>query len=102
MTETMLIPAAGSLDSITVFWENFSPNRGQVTLVCWGSAWTAYFGGMGEDTTIQQFFAQAGAEYLAGKLMSAQWQTHTKRHEAYLTRLIGAVKTHLEVNHART
>jgi hypothetical protein len=95
MTETVLIPPTGSLDSITVFWQNFGIGKGQITLVCWGSAWTAYFGGMGDDT-IQQFFTQAGSYYLAGKLMSAQWQTHTKTHEKYIVRLCDAVKAHMK------
>lgn len=94
MTETLFIPAAGSLDSITVFWQNLGPQQGQVTIICWGCAWTAYFGGMPEET-IQQFFAKAGTDYMINKLGCTQWLKQTKHHEKYLTRLCIAVKSAL-------
>lgn len=38
------------LDTITVFWRNWEPGKGEVTIYCYGSAWTAYFGAMAGNT----------------------------------------------------
>lgn len=83
------------MDSITVFWQDFEPNKGQVTILCWGSAWTCYFGGMGRKS-IEEFFASASTSYLVIKLGFTQWAKSSKRHDAYLGRIIDAVKAKLK------
>jgi hypothetical protein len=83
-----------TLDEVIVYWHNVGVGKGYVTLVCWGSAWTAYFGAMGEDT-IQEFFSKANRGYLINKLGFTQWLKTSKRHEAYLGRVIDAVKSSL-------
>lgn len=92
--EVLTIAPAGALDSITVYWHNFSPGRGQVTLTCWGAAWTAYFGGM-SGNTIQEFFAGADVGYLVNKLGFTQWLKSSKKHEDYLGRIVRAVQEEL-------
>lgn len=94
--KVMLIPAAKSLDAVTVFWQDFGPNKGQVTILCWGSAWTCYFGGMGEDATIEQFFAKASTSYLVNKLGITKWLKQSKLHDRYLGTLIEAIKAELK------
>lgn len=94
-SETWVIPEDSGLDSITVFWQNFEKGRGRVTIECYGSAWTAYWGGMG-DRTIQQFFAECGSDYLFGKLGFTQFLNVTKGHETYLKRLIKAVQNEIK------
>lgn len=44
-----------SLDDISIFLEDFSLGAGQITIYCWGKAWTSFWGGMG-DMTISDFF----------------------------------------------
>jgi hypothetical protein len=87
----MAIPAEGSLDAITVFWQDFGPSRGAVTIICWGSAWTCYFGGM-SGNSIKEFFAGANTSYLVKKLGITRWLKSSKAHEQYLGRIIDAVK----------
>lgn len=57
------------LDNLTVFIENFGVDRGQITIVCFGEAWSNYWGAMGEDD-IEQFFIRASEDYLVKKLSS--------------------------------
>ena len=85
------IPEQDGLDSIRVYWHNVAPGKGYVTIVCWGCAWNSYFGGMG-DGTIQDFFRRADTNYLVDKLGITQWLKQTKRHGAYLAKIINAVK----------
>lgn len=85
------IQAQAGLDPITIFWQDWAPGRGAVTITCYGSAWTCYFGAM-SDRTIRQFFAEADSDYLVKKLKDAQWQKQTRGHAYYLTRVVDAVK----------
>lgn len=55
------------LDSINVFLEDLGPRRGKITIDCYGKAWSAYWGGMG-DRTISQFFCSCDEHYLAKNL----------------------------------
>jgi hypothetical protein len=81
------IPA---LDPVRVHLEDLKPDAGRITVDCYGSAWTAYFGSMSGDT-IAQFVSRADTDYLVTKLFS-EFSKRTKREEAYLTRLVNAVK----------
>lgn len=92
--ESTQIPAQGSLDAVTVFWQDFGLNKGAVTIVCWGCAWMCYFGGMGANS-IKEFFAKASTSYLVDKLGITQWLKSSKRHDQYLGRLIDAIKVNL-------
>ncbi len=38
------ITGAPALDTIHVFWLDVAPGAGYVTIICYGQAWTAYFG----------------------------------------------------------
>ena len=80
-----------NLDPIKVYWEDFGERRGQVTITCWGEAWTAYWGAMPE-LTIREFFLKADVDYIANRLQGAQFQKHTAGHMTYLKRIVRAVK----------
>lgn len=82
------------LDPIHVFWQNLEPGQGYCTILCYGYAWTVYFGAM-NGKTIQEFFAEASTEYLIGKMGNTQQLKGTKRDNDYLERIIGAVKKYL-------
>ncbi len=84
----------GDLDPIHVFWQNLEPGRGYCTLLCYGSAWTVYFGGM-SGKTIQEFFRNADTHYLVGKMGNTPQLKATKRDNAYLYKIIEAVKAYL-------
>lgn len=84
---------APGLDPIHVFWMNIKPCEGYVTVICYGSAWTAYFGAMSSGT-IQEFFARVDVDYMVTK-MQAPTLKDGKKHEAYLGRIVKAVQDHL-------
>lgn len=64
---TMKITDVPALDPITVFLEDIEPRRGRITIRCYDKAWTAYWGGMG-DNTVSEFFCSCDEHYLAGNL----------------------------------
>jgi len=55
------------LDPIDVYPENFGKGQGQITITCYGKAWTAYWGGMG-DQDINEFFCSCDEHYIAKNL----------------------------------
>jgi len=79
------------LDPITVFLQDLGPGRGRITVECYGSAWSAYFGAMGSATGIQGFVRDAGEDYLVNKFHAPTLKAR-KRDEAYLKRILTAVK----------
>jgi len=93
--EAILITGAHGLDPIHVYWQNVEPGKGYVTITCFGSTWTAYFGGM-NGMTIQEFFAEVDVGYLVGKMGITPQLKSTKRDDAYLGKIIRAVKEFLK------
>lgn len=94
--EAVKIVGAPALDPIHVFWIDVQPGEGYVTIICYGAAWTAYFGGM-NGLTIREFFVEAGGHYLLTKLGIGPHLKSTKKDDAYLARIIEAVKASLMV-----
>jgi hypothetical protein len=89
--EISQIPA---LDPVNVYWEDFGPGRGRVTITCYGEAWTAYWGAMGGET-IRQFFSACDVDYISQRLMGAQFQKRTQGHLTYLKRIVRTIKDEL-------
>ena len=96
-----------SLDDISVFWQDIGPSRGSVTIICYGAAWTCYFGGMG-NRTIREFFKEADTSYLISLLALQRLASSVsklgitpqlkarKTDHAYLGRIIDAIKASAE------
>jgi len=97
VTQHIEVPSSDRLDSVTVYFTDYELGKGMVTLVCYGNAWSSYFGAMGGDT-IREFFEKAGTGYLVNKLGYAQVLKQRKRDHVYLGRVIEAVKSHLRAN----
>lgn len=55
------------LDPFTVFAEDIGPRQGKIVIECYGKSWSAYWGGMGEQT-VAEFFASCSPDYIAGKM----------------------------------
>ncbi|MGQ5522957.1 hypothetical protein ACUHMQ_06805 [Chitinimonas sp. PSY-7] len=62
------VDAGWKLDPITVYIENFQPGQGKITIECFGDAWSNYWGAMGGDRNLEQFFIGCDSDYLARKL----------------------------------
>lgn len=90
--ECWYIAPLGPLDGIHVFWLDFAPGQGSVTITCWGQAWSAYFGGMGTGT-IKDFFASCDTGYMVTKLGITPMLKHSKRNDAYVGRIVDAVRS---------
>ena len=95
IVDAMQITGAPALDTINVYWEDFGERRGQVTITCWGEAWTCYWGSMPENT-VREFFLKANDEYIANRLQGSQFQKRTARHTTYLKRIVRAIKAELK------
>lgn len=58
------------LDPVTVIAEDFGPGVGKITIDCFGKAWTAFWGGMGDENNKEDFFCSCDVPYIIGKLDS--------------------------------
>ncbi len=91
------IENAPSLDTIHVFWMDVAPGQGYVTVICYGQAWSAYFGAMGgaEGRGIKEFFAACDTSYMINKMFAPHLK-QSKERDAYLGRIINAVRFAVE------
>jgi len=64
VVEKYEITGAKNLDRIFVFTEDFAERQGQITMRCWGTCWTAYWGGIG-SRPVKEFFLSCNNGYLA-------------------------------------
>ncbi|MFK5951029.1 MAG: hypothetical protein QM500_19930 [Methylococcales bacterium] len=62
---TKLLISDIDVDPISVILEDLGPGKGKITVDCFGKAWTAYWGGMG-DRTLAEFFCSCDDCYIAG------------------------------------
>lgn len=73
------IPARNKLDPISVFVQDQAAGRGRIVVTCYGNAWQAFWGAMG-DRTVMEFVAQCDADYVAGNMLQGR-QTRIAKHE---------------------
>jgi len=70
-TVNKLTISQNGLDTLHVYIEDYELGKGQITITCYGEAWSNYWGAM-SDRTMSQFFSQASTEYLATKMTRVQ------------------------------
>lgn len=80
------IPARNNLDPISVFVQDQAAGRGRIVVTCYGNAWQAFWGAMG-DRTVLEFVAQCDADYVAGNMISGRQTRMTKAERAYTERI---------------
>ena len=80
------IPARNSLDPISVFVQDQAAGRGRIVVTCYGNAWQAFWGAMG-NRTVMEFVAQCDADYVAGNMISGRQTRMTKAERAYTERI---------------
>ena len=69
VTETYVISDIKRVDPITVYVQNQSEGKGKITIECYGSSWSSYWGGMGKQN-LQSFFSSCDNHYLLKNLVS--------------------------------
>lgn len=84
------IPARNNLDHISVFVQDQAAGRGRIVVTCYGNAWQAFWGAMG-DRTVMEFVAQCDADYVAGNMISGRQTRMTKAERAYTERIAAEV-----------
>ena len=87
----LFVPPASGLDGIHVIFIDRSSSVGYVTIMCYGQAWTAFFGAMGGQA-IREFFCEADTSYMVNKMSRPK---ETKAEMKHLARIIDAVKAAL-------
>jgi len=73
-TKTYKLFDVKALDPVTVYVQNYGAGRGGVVIECYGKAWSAYWGGMG-DNTLEQFFLSCNNGYIIGKMLEERFET---------------------------
>lgn len=87
-TDALRIPEQPGLDPITCYFEDYAPGRGRITIACYGDAWTAAWGAMG-NRTVREFVASAPPDYLACSML--ELTPATTRRRKYAERIASAV-----------
>jgi hypothetical protein len=86
------------LDPVTAFLRDFEPGRGELTLVCYGRAWTIYWGSMGNGADLRSFILHAWTGYIVGKLMlpyDVMLKRAEQREQIWLTDIVESLKEEL-------
>lgn len=87
--ESFRIEEAKALDPITVIMFDYGSGKGKIVVECYGSAWSGYWGAMGES--LRSFISSCNVDYLCGSMRPSD-RAMTKRESAYLLRIMTAVK----------
>lgn len=95
-TEAFTIFDAPKLDPVTVVLQDLGPGNGRLIVECYGLAWSAYWGAMG-DRNVRQFVTECGADYIVSKIAPSDRRLR-KSDEAYLTRIVEATQAALRSN----
>lgn len=66
----MVISEVNNLDIIAVYLEDYAPGAGKITITCFSSSWTHYWGHMGLRHNISSFIRGCSNDYLTTKLMN--------------------------------
>ena len=81
------IEGGDRLDPVTVYFRDIGPREGQVVVICYGRAWSAFWGGMA-DKTVREFVASLDSYYLASKLATGR---ESKKDYDYISRIAATV-----------
>jgi hypothetical protein len=96
--ECFTVYNAGALDPVLVILQDFGAGRGRLTLECYGRAWSAYWGAMGDDS-LRDFLLNVSPEYIVTNLLRPLDLSQRRRatEEKYLTRIVRAARTGLSM-----
>ena len=88
VVDVLRIPAQPGLDPITAYFEDYAAGQGRVTVACYGDAWTASWGAMG-DCKVREFVASVDAGYLSAAFL--QLSGASGKHRLYTDRIARAL-----------
>lgn len=88
--ESFTITGVPRLDPVTVFLQDLRPGAGRLTVECFGTAWSATWGGM-RAHDLRDFLVECDAEYVSGKLAPTTPRQPSKGEESYRLRITQAV-----------
>lgn len=91
--EAFTIYDAPTLDPVMVVIQDYHVGSGRLLVECFGIAWSAYWGAMG-DRGVRGFVCSCSADYVVNRLWPSH-QKRTKKDYAYLTRIVEAVQAAL-------
>lgn len=74
------------IDPVTVVLQDLAPGKGRLIVECYGRAWSAYWGAMGETRTVAEFVSASDGDYVVCRLGAA------RRDREYLLKIVDAVK----------
>ncbi len=83
------VVGADRLDPIDVYFDDMGKGEAHVTIICYGSSWTTYFGSMGKSA--REFIKGCNASYLLNRFSNGADKKRSKQAELYLLRIIEAV-----------
>jgi hypothetical protein len=89
----------GELDPCIAYIRDYRVGQGELTLVCWGRAWSHCWGALG-NRDLRGFILSCSTGYLVGKLMlpyDVMLKRSEKREERWLTQIVEALKVQLKV-----
>lgn len=67
----ILLTGVEGLDPISAFLDCQGKQQGKLTVECYGTAWSCYWGAMGCDR-VEEFIDSANVDYITEKLSNAQ------------------------------
>lgn len=77
-------------DPVFVVLHDMGAGTGRLVVECFGKAWSAYWGAMG-DRRLRQFITDCGTDYIVNRLSPGD-RRFTRSEEAYLTRIVTGVQ----------
>jgi len=100
ITPKAFVITAPRLDPVTVILNDVDPGRGQLILECFGCAWSAWWGAMGDGYDLRRFLLSVSVGYVTNCLIRGRRQFATNqralaREEAYLAMIVGALREEL-------
>lgn len=91
-TRIYRIPKQLGVDPIDLFIDWYGDEKSQVTIRCWDTAWTAYWGGHW-DEKVERFLVD---EKRIGYLVNSFSRTHNTRETKWLRNIMASVQEHLK------
>lgn len=92
-----------NLDPIDVIMIDAAPGQGRLIVRCYGQAWTAWWGAMG-DQDVRRFIMTATADYVAARLLygseDLQRVKARKLQAEYVERIVRAIQEALRAETA--